>query len=310
MSRRILRRFEQQKLSNLEDIAEQLWQCCRVRLRSNLGGIVQRSEPDTAWDTLVLDEATLTALHCVISATRNRHKVHHEWRMGRSNERGIGINALLYGPPGTGKTTATEIIAHKLGIDLYRVSLYWLSGEHIGEVERQLEKIFKEAEAAGALLVLDEVDSFMDRRADVKERRDRYANQPLSYLLQRMEAHTGLTVLITNQPDLIDPVFMERIAFKVRFEFPTLEQRIEIWKRTFPKEAPTEGLSFQRLAQLDVSGAMIRNIALGGAYLALDETGEVGDEVSIRMKHLLKAAHMECSREDKLIVGDEIRGWV
>jgi SpoVK/Ycf46/Vps4 family AAA+-type ATPase len=94
--------------------------------------------------------------------------------------------------------------------------------------------------------------ALIGKRTDVKDSKDRYANQSVSYLLQRMEAYIGIAFLTTNLPNAINSAFMRRIRFQVRFEYPSLGQRFEIWKRMFPQEAPTEGLSFQRLAQLNV----------------------------------------------------------
>ncbi len=126
-----------------------------------------------------------------------------------------------------------------------------------------------------------------------------------------MEAYTGIAVLTTNLPNAIDPAFMRRIRFQVRFEYPSLEQRFEIWKRMFPTGAPTEGLSYQRLAQLNVSGALIRNIALEAAFSAAAEDGVcAGTELPIRMSHLLSAARAECMKQSRPITDEEIRGWV
>jgi SpoVK/Ycf46/Vps4 family AAA+-type ATPase len=125
-----------------------------------------------------------------------------------------------------------------------------------------------------------------------------------------MEAYTGIAILTNNLPNAIDTAFMRRIRFQVRFEYPTLEQRFEIWKRQFPAEAPTDGLSFQRLAQLNVPGAIIRNIALGGAFLAADEEASQGKEMPIQMRHLLQSARAECMKQGRPITDEEIRGWV
>jgi AAA+ superfamily predicted ATPase len=302
---RVTARIEAQNLSEPEEINDLLWHYCRTESRSNLEGLVERIEPKTTWDELVLDDEATQVLHQIIKTARNRNLVYSDWRMGGNSQRGMGITALFYGPPGTGKTTAAEIIARELGLDLYRVDLSQVSDKYIGETEKKLKKIFDEAEKSGAQLVFDEADSLIGKRSDVKDSKDRYANQTISYLLQRMEAYTGLAILTTNLPNAIDSAFLRRIRFKVRFEYPTVEQRFEIWKRMFPQETPIEGLSFQRLAQLNVSGAIIRNIALGSAFLAAEDEPRV-----IRMNHLLAAARMECIKQGRPITDEEIRGWV
>jgi SpoVK/Ycf46/Vps4 family AAA+-type ATPase len=300
-------RIEAQDLTEPKEIKDLLWHYCRTESRSSLEGLVQRIEPKTTWDELVLTDESTGELHQIISTARTRNKVQGDWKMGGNSGRGTGLMGMFYGPPGTGKTTAAEIIARELGLDLYRVDLSQVSDKYIGETEKKLKKIFDEAEKSGAQLVFDEADALIGKRTDVKDSKDRYANQSTSYLLQRMEAYAGIAILTTNLPNAIDAAFSRRMQFKVRFEYPTVEQRFEIWQRQFPQEAPTEGLSFQRLAQLNVSGAIIRNIAPAGAHLAADE-GD-GQQV-IRMQHLLAAARRECLKQGRPITDEEIRGWV
>jgi ATPase family associated with various cellular activities (AAA) len=287
-----------------------LLDCCRTETRTNLEGLVERIEPTTTWDDLVLNPDATEVLYQLIATARNRNSVFSKWRMGGNTKRGMGITSMFFGPPGTGKTTAAELIARELGLDLYRVDLSQVSDKYIGETEKKLKQIFDEAEKSGALLLFDEADALIGKRTDVKDSKDRYANQSVSYLLQRMETYIGIAILTTNLPNAIDSAFMRRIRFSVRFEYPSLEQRFEIWKQQFPKEAPTEGLSFQRLAQLNVSGAIIRNIALGAAFLAMEDGVRAGTELPIRMSHLLSAARAECLKQSRPITDEEIRGWV
>jgi AAA+ superfamily predicted ATPase len=287
-----------------------LLESCRTETRTNLEGLVERIEPTTTWDDLVLNPDATEVLHQLIATARNRNNVFSKWRMGGNTRRGMGITSLFFGPPGTGKTTAAELIARELGLDLYRVDLSQVSDKYIGETEKKLKTVFDEAEKSGALLLFDEADALIGKRTDVKDSKDRYANQSVSYLLQRMETYTGIAVLTTNLPNAIDSAFMRRIRFQVRFEYPSLEQRFEIWKQQFPKEAPTEGLSFQRLAQLNVSGAIIRNIALVAAFMAMEDGVRAGTELPIRMSHLLSAARAECMKQGRPITDEEIRGWV
>jgi AAA+ superfamily predicted ATPase len=288
-----------------EKVNALLWQYCRTQARTSLEGLVERIEPKTTWDELVLSEEATQVLRQIIATARNRSKVYSDWKMGGNSRRGLGITTMFFGPPGTGKTTAAEIIARELGLDLYRVDLSQISDKYIGETEKKLKKVFDEAEVSGAQLLFDEADSLIGKRSDVKDSKDRYANQSVSYLLQRMEAYSGLAILTTNLPNAIDSAFMRRIRFSVRFEYPTIEQRFEIWKRMFPKDTPTQDVSFQRLAQLNVSGAIIRNVALGAAFLAAEE-----QEQMIRMCHLLQAARTECMKQGRPITDEEIRGWV
>jgi hypothetical protein len=289
---------------NVETLTQTLWKVCQTQSRSSLEGLVERIEPKTTWNELILPPEPSQILHQIIATIRQRAKVYEEWKMGGETRRGMGITSLFYGPSGTGKTTAAEIIAHDLNLDLYRVDLSQVSSKYIGETEKNLKKVFAAAESSGAVLLFDEADSIIGKRSEVKDARDRYANQEVGYLLQAMENYSGLAILTTNLPNSLDTAFMRRIRFSIRFEYPTPEERAQIWKRNFPETVPTLNLSYQRLAQLNVSGASIRNIAMGGAFVAAQ------DDAPIQMKHILQAARAELLKLGRSITDQEIRGWV
>ena len=118
-----------------------------------------------------------------------------------------------------------------------------------------------------------------------------------------MESYRGLAVLATNRKGDIDPAFLRRIRFMVSFPFPETAQRIEIWRRVFPPQTPTEGLDLPRLARLNIAGGNIRNIALNGAFLA------AGNGEPVRMAHLLQAARIEYAKIEKPLNAAEIGGW-
>src|SRR5207302_4016185 len=124
--------------------------------------------------------------------------------------------------------------------------------KNISETEKNLRRVFDAAEEGGAVLLFDEADALFGKRSEVKDSHDRYANLEVSYLLQRMEAYRGLAILTTNMKEALDPAFLRRLRFAVAFPFPDAPQRAEIWKRVFPKLTPTEGLSFDKLARLNV----------------------------------------------------------
>jgi SpoVK/Ycf46/Vps4 family AAA+-type ATPase len=223
--------------------------------------------------------------------------------MGGNSHRGMGITAMFHGPSGTGKTTAAEIIARELQIDLYRVDLSQVSNKYIGETEKNLAKVFDMAESSGALLLFDEADSIIGKRSEVKESKDRYANQEVGYLLQRMEAYSGVAILTTNLPNAIDSAFMRRIKYSIRFEYPNQEQRAMIWGKAFPPKAPKESLPPSLLAQLNISGASIRSIALSAAFLAATEKS------AISMEHVLRATRAEYQKQGRKLTDREVQGW-
>jgi hypothetical protein len=287
-----------------EDLGARLWEACRVRARPRLDDLAQRLEPAAGWDSLVLPAEQLEILHTAAAHVRRRHHVYERWGFGAKGARGLGISALFAGASGTGKTMAAEVLAAELGLDLYRVDLSQVVSKYIGETEKNLRRVFDAADEGGAVLLFDEADALFGKRSEVKDSHDRYANIEVGYLLQRMEAYRGLAILTTNMKNALDGAFTRRIRFIVTFAFPDAAQRAEIWRRIFPRATPTEGLDWNRLARLAVTGGSIRNIALNAAFLAAD-AGE-----PVRMTHLHRAAHGECVKLEKPSMEAEIRGWV
>jgi AAA+ superfamily predicted ATPase len=283
---------------------EVLWRACRTLGRRHLDELAQRIEPASRWDELVLPEHQKAILRQVASYVRNRLKVCEDWGFAGKNTRGLGLSTLFAGESGTGKTMAAEVLANELNLDLYRIDLSSVVSKYIGETEKNLRKVFDAAESSGAILLFDEADALFGKRSEVKDSHDRYANIEVSYLLQRMEAYTGLAILTTNQKAALDPAFQRRLRFVVQFAFPDAAQREAIWRSIFPAATPTDGLNYGRLAQLQVAGGNIHNIALNAAYLA----AEAGEPVS--MAHLLRAAHSESAKRERPLNEAEIRGWV
>jgi SpoVK/Ycf46/Vps4 family AAA+-type ATPase len=198
---------------------------------------------------------------------------------------------------------AAEVLANDLRLDLVVIDLSQVVSKYIGETEKNLRQVFDAAEAGGAILLFDEADALFGKRSEVKDSHDRYANIEISYLLQRMESYRGLAILTTNMRDALDAAFLRRIRFIVQFPFPDAGQRAEIWRGIFPAETPTDGLDLLKLAQLNVAGGNIRNIAMNAAFLAAD-AGE-----PVRMAHVLSAARSEYSKLEKPLTGMEVRGW-
>ena len=156
-----------------------------------------------------------------------------EWGVGKKLY-SSGVTVLFAGPPGTGKTMAAEVIARELELDLYKIDLSGIVSKYIGETEKNLERIFTEAQTSNAILFFDEADSIFGKRSEVKDAHDRYANIEVSYLLQRMENYDGVTILATNLRANLDEAFMRRLQFALDFPLPEFEDRIRIWKTLFP----------------------------------------------------------------------------
>ena len=162
-----------------------------------------------------------------------------------------------------------------------------------GETERNLRRVFDAAEAGAAVLLFDEADALFGKRSEVNDSHDRYANIETSYLLQRMESYRGLAILTTNFRTALDQAFTRRLGFIVEFPMPYVALRGAIWRAMFPANAPTDGLDFEQLARLSLSGGNIRNVALAAAFLAAE-----ADE-PVNMNHVIAAARGEYAKLER-----------
>jgi hypothetical protein len=282
--------------------ADELWQSARLDARTSLDALADRLPQHASWDQLILPPQQMDALREIVAHVRQRTRVYERWGFGRDG-RGLGVSALFAGPSGTGKTLAAEVLANELGLDAYRIDLSGVVSKYIGETEKNLRRVFDAAEAGGAVLVFDEADALFGKRTEVRDSHDRYANIEVSYLLQRMESYRGLALLTSNFKNAIDEAFLRRLRFVVEFPFPDAVQRASIWQSMFPPEMPRGNLALDRLAQLNVPGGNIRNIALHAAFVAAD------DDAPMTMAHLLRAARTEYAKLGRPIGEAELAGW-
>ena len=284
-------------------LTAELWEACRKRARADLDGLAARIVPTARWDDLVLPAREVSSLQDLLRHARHRALVHEHWQVTGASRHGAGVTALFTGPSGTGKSLAAEVIAAELDVDLYRVDLSQVVSKYIGETEKNLRRVFDAAEQSGAVLVIDEADALFGQRSEVKDSHDRYANIEVSYLLQRMESYRGLAVLTTNLRSNIDDAFVRRLGFIVTFPFPEQPQRQALWERAFSRRVPVESLQPTQLAQLNLSGGSIRNVAVHAAFLA----AERGSPVT--MADILRGARSEYDKLERPLTPTELAGW-
>jgi len=288
---------------NVSELSTAAWRLARTAARRSLDELATHFETSSDWQDLVLPEAQTSILRQITVHARQASVVHGDWGFGALYARGLGLSVLFAGPSGTGKTMAAGVLARELDRDLYQIDLATVVSKYIGETEKHLRKIFDAAERSGAILLFDEADALFGKRSQVRDSHDRYANLEVSYLLQRMESYRGIAILTTNMQNALDPAFQRRLRFVVQFPFPDAPSRERIWRKVFPAAAPTENLDYEKLAQLNVTGGAIRNIALLSAFLAAHERTPIG------MHHMLEAAHTEYAKLDKPLSPAETRGW-
>lgn len=278
-----------------------------ARAQSNQGLRRRAQKADAAhqWSNLVLPPRTLQQLHEVCAAGKYRSVIYSEWGFDSRLLQGKGLNVLFCGPSGTGKTMSACIVARELGLDLYKIDLSSVVSKYIGETEKQLSEIFREAQSSNAILFFDEADAIFGKRSEVKDAHDRYANIEVAYLLQKMEEYEGIVILATNFRKNIDDAFTRRIHYIVEFPFPEERYRERIWRSLMPGSAPlAEDVDFGFLGrQFELAGGNIRNVVLAAASLAAGTGG------AIRMEHFILATARELQKMGKPPSRSEFREY-
>ena len=244
---------------------------------------------------LKLPKAQYDQLQKICKMIAAREEVMNRWGFGNKFTYGNGMSVLFYGAPGTGKTMAAQVLANALGMPLYRVDLSQLISKYIGETQKNIGRIFDEAEKCDCILLFDEADAIFAKRSDVSDAQDRYSNAETAYLLQRIEQYAGVSILATNLLQNFDEAFRRRISYMVHFPMPDVHLRAQLWESIFPADTPlSREVDPLMLAQaFELSGASIKNAALHGALLAKAE------ECEVRMFHILDGIRNEYGKQGK-----------
>ncbi|MFB6551509.1 ATP-binding protein [Streptomyces sp. NPDC056405] len=274
----------------------------RRQSASGLESHARRIRPAVDWRDLVLPEAPLTQLRELALRARHRDRVLGDWRLSAGGGRGRGVLGLFAGESGTGKTLSAEVVAADLGLDLYVVQLSSIVDKYVGETEKNLERIFTEADRTDAVLLFDEADAVFGKRSEVKDSHDRYANMESAYLLQRLESFDGIALLTTNLRANIDEAFTRRLDLVVDFPFPDAGQRLALWRHGLSHVPSADGIDPAPLARdFELAGGSIRSAVVTAAYLAAGR----GDHVTAG--DLLEGARREYRKAGRLVPGEG--GW-
>jgi hypothetical protein len=228
---------------------------------------------ELGWDDLVLPDATLADLDEIRAWVLHGPTLLREWGLGAKLR--PGFTSLFYGPPGTGKTLSASLLGKHCGCDVYKVDLSLVVSKYIGETEKNLARIFDAAEHKGWILFFDEADALFGKRTRVEDSHDRFANQEISFLLQRIEEFDGVAILASNLRTNIDDAFLRRFQSVVHFPMPKPVERLRIWREAFPRHATLdERIDLGRIAdQYDLSGGTIMNVVRYASLMAVNRGG-------------------------------------
>lgn len=274
-----------------------VWRAALAQQSRSLGDGATAMHTTLGWSDVVLPADVRERLNEVAMFVRGRKTVLQDWGFADKLPYGRGISVLLHGPSGTGKTMVAGLLAAEIGRPLYRVDLSRVLSKWIGETERNLARLFDEAESQGAVLLFDEADSLFARRTEVKSSNDRHANLEVNYLLQKMEEFDGVAILTTNFEGALDEAFKRRLRFRIAFPFPDAEVRAELWHAMLPAKAKVAGdIDFVELGrEFDLSGGHIKNAVVRAAYQAAHRGGWIEE------RDLHAAALQECRELGKAV---------
>lgn len=270
--------------------------------RQCLDSLATRLEGGAGWSHMVAPDSTGRELREL--ERRCRHRERLAALLGGDLPGGLnrGVRALFEGPSGTGKTLAARVIASELGLDLYRVDLASVVNKYIGETEKNLSRILTRAEDLDVVLLLDEGDSLMSRRTDVKSAHDRYANLETNYLLQRLETYTGIVIVTTNVSNAIDPAFRRRLDVTVRFHLPAPQERWRLWQVHLPVGHAVGAAELESIAlRYELTGGQIRNAAIQASLLSF------GRSEPVSAADLTEAIHKEYRKAGAAVPAGEPR---
>ena len=256
----------------------------------------ERIDTELDWDDLVLQSKTLQQIKEIETWLNYNDIVLNDWNMKSRIKPGYRI--LFSGPPGTGKTLTATLLGKFTGKDVYRIDLSMIVSKYIGETEKNLSKLFDKAKNKSWILFFDEADAIFGKRTNVRDAHDKYANQEVSYLLQRIEAHPGLVILASNFKNNIDTAFTRRFQSIIEFENPSYKERLSLWKKNLPdKIALDKSVSLEEVSKkYALTGANIINVV---QYICLKTIASKHE--SILLETMLEGIKKEYLKEGKMV---------
>ncbi|WP_312901354.1 ATP-binding protein [Chryseobacterium taichungense] len=249
-----------------------------------------------SWNDLILPQNTLHELKSIEDWYSSSHILMEEWDMQKKLKPGFRV--LFYGDPGTGKTLAASLLGKYTKRPVFRVDVSMLVSKYIGETEKQLSKLFDKAENKNWILFFDEADAIFGKRTNVRDAHDKYANQEVSYLLQRIETFSGLIILASNFKNNMDKAFTRRFHSCIQFNNPKQEERLRIWQHNLPEQLQLEGIDLEQIARrYELTGSNIMNVIQD---VSLKAIALKDPDYKVSQEMLLESIRKEYIKEDKI----------
>ncbi len=256
----------------------------------------QHITTEMEWEDLVLNSLTLQQIRDLEAWITHGATILYDWGMKRKLK--LGYRALFYGPPGTGKTLTASLLGKYTSKDVYKVDLSMVVSKFIGETEKNLANLFARAESKDWILFFDEADALFGKRTNVRDAHDKYANQEVSYLLQRVENYDGLVILSSNFKSNIDEAFLRRFQSLIQFPIPNPKERSQLWQMAFPPQVElTSEVDLGYLASTyELTGSEIMNVVQHCCLQVLQSGHAV-----INQEQIIKAIKREFSKSGKIL---------
>ena len=260
----------------------------------------QKIETEMNWDDLVLNAHTNSQIQELETWIKHSSTLMFDWGMKKKIKK--GYRSLFYGPPGTGKTLTASLLGKYTGREVYKIDLSTVLSKYIGETEKNLANLFARAENKNWILFFDEADALFGKRTSVRDAHDKYANQEVSYLLQRVEDYDGLVILASNFKSNIDEAFVRRFQSIIYFPPPKEAERIQLWQKAFPSAVQiADNLDLNQIAKdYELTGASIMNIV---QFVCLKALGE--ERNTIYTQDIRQGISREFSKEGKVFVKEK-----
>ena len=287
---------------------DKLFKGCYNQMSSELTQKATKIKANFGFEDIVMNASQRETLEHAIDQMNFRKQVYENWHYTKKYPYGRGLSILLFGAPGTGKSMCAQVIAHELNLELYRVDLSKVIDKYVGETEKSISMIFREAKKCNVVLFFDECDTLFAKRSDDGGSNQASNNNKTALLLQEVEAYDGVSVLATNYKHNIDPAFFRRMKYIVEFQFPDPDTREMLWTTTIPKDTPiADDVDIRFLAEkFEFVGGNIKNCILNAAFLAAADPESDG---MVHMKHYLLAVKYEFVKVGKVFTKSDFEPY-